>query len=105
MAKAKWAQELEEKQRSSQSEEATQTDTVDTEKTTDLTVFRQLLVEAFQQIKEGSERAILLKYGNIRSGESLSTVCTQLHKDMKTHEGKSAIFRLAQAQNIDLYVE
>jgi len=51
MAKAKWAQELEEEAAQSQSEEATQTDTVDTEKTTDLTVFRQLLVEAFQQIK------------------------------------------------------
>ena len=69
---------------------------------TELDLRRELLVLAYQSIKEGSERQVILNYQNINSELSNDLFFAQLHKDLKTGEGKGTLFGLCKAKNVSI---
>jgi len=63
---------------------------------------RELLVNAYKEIKEGKERFVILNYSKLNSDLSNEKFFINLHKDLKTGLAKGKLFGLCKAQSIDL---
>lgn len=64
---------------------------------------RELLVQAYQEIKDGAERGIILAYQTINSKLDNVKFFERLHKMLKSGDAKGQLFTLCKAKNIHLY--